>query len=160
MKSRHRLFLLLVVAGISACWGGASGRESSTIVGNLMIKPFVMHAPAETSLGPIVEIAPADEVQGGVHIRVNGRDTETDADGVFVLGDIPPGTVTLVFATDDLSYSLVLSVPAGSTVFLHDISLDRVDQSARPRRVEIKGKLRHEYLDDGEHFPPHPSVSI
>ena len=145
-----RIAIGMVVIGtalVIGIWSDAlePRHETSTIVGNVTSNQIAMHWPQGTDRHhPLTAISssasPASPKLGTVQVRINGMVTETDDDGVFALGDVAPGQITMVFATVDLVYSLALTVPAGSTIFLHDIMLLATDGQAHPSRIEIRGK--------------------
>ena len=128
--------------------GGGSSSEGSTVTGQVETYStegaFFNAAPKPGRLDLIAEAlscliaSPAYAVVQGVSVSVSGTDlrSTTQADGTFVIFGVPAGLQTLIFSFNGTSASMVVDVPARSTIELENVRVSTSGVSVRRINVE------------------------
>ena len=126
--SWKRLALLPLVMALASCAdGGSSGTGITTAEGNVVDIQRDQTTASEgvTSTRTAVE---------GIQVIVEGTnaESETDADGRFVVRGKFDGRASLLFrrADDGLMARIAISVPAGGTLTLNDVKIDLSQEQA------------------------------
>ncbi len=142
-----------LLAGVLACGGGGGGGGSgsstaSTVSGNVSNQSTAMleRAPA-TRLARLWQwlnpVGDAYAGRKGIHVSINGVETDTDANGFFALTGPFDGTVTVSFGSGNRTFTLQVNVPPGGTVILRDVDL-RNDGTAHEsaRGFRLRGTVQ------------------
>lgn len=127
---------ILVVGALCAallvgCGGGGGGGGSgatSTISGNVSNASTALLAhPRPTLLARVLRLVwPVGEAyagRNGIHVTVNGVETDTDATGFFTISGPFSGPVTVSFGQGNRTFTMQVDVPSGATIVLRDVSL-------------------------------------
>ena len=146
MRLRFVPFLILLLLG-SCADGGSRGTGITTAQGNVVSVVVATRPPSvpKTFLARAIDLlripreASADGNLGGIQVFVDGSEFAgvTDPNGLFsVQGGFGGPTVLRFFRPQDgLDARLVIDPPAGATLTLSDVRLDR--GQARPARRDI-----------------------
>lgn len=131
MIRTHRLVLATILLfALAACGGGGGGGggQMSTLSGNVSNQSAAMRMEsAPTMLASLLRLLSpvTDAVAGrsGIHVSVNGLETDTDQNGFFAITGPFSGLVTVTFGNGNKTFTLEVNVPPGATVVLRDVQL-------------------------------------
>jgi len=134
-RQRSLVLTTALLIALAGCGGGGSGGgtasgggATSTVSGNIsntstamrLSSPPTMLARVLHFFSPVTE---AFAGRTGIHVSVGGVETDTDANGFFVLTGPFSGAVTVSFGAGNRTFTLQVDVPAGGTVVLRDVDL-------------------------------------
>ena len=139
-----RLFSVSVICTLAACGGGDGGGGrggTGTISGNASNQSVVIRSGAPPTAFARLHrwLSPASAAEADVvniHVRIGDRETDTDQNGFFILDGVPAGNVTVLFVVGAATFTMLVNVPAGEVIVLHDVVL--VSGKAKPGKIKVE----------------------
>ncbi len=144
-----RVLVVLVTFSLAACGGGSGGSGSGTgtmggtgtMTGNVSNQSVVMRSGAPPAAFARLQrwLSPAAAAEAdivNIHVRMGDLETDTDQNGFFILDGVPAGNGTVLFVAGTATFTMLVNVPAGEVVVLHDVVLANGMATPGSMRVE------------------------